>query len=72
MPVSLFTGPCEEWTDDALQLEADVCTAVKPIFDDYVGKGFSMIEIEYVMQRSVADLAAEALILRAAKKGKET
>lgn len=72
MPVSLFTGPYEVWTDEALQLEADVGAAVKPIFDDYVGRGVSMREIEYIMQRSAADLAAEALILRAAKKGKET
>lgn len=59
MSKNLFTET-GRYTSEAVVLEAEVTTALAPIFKKYLDQGYSSREIEYIASAASSDIALEA------------
>lgn len=57
----LFTDS-DKHTPEAHNLDTTVALAVKDIFKYYVEQGFSIRDIEYIMQHAISDIALDHLL----------
>ena len=58
---SLFTSQ-DSYTLEGHELDIAVALAIKDIFKNFVDRGFSIRDIEYIMQHSVTDMALNFLL----------
>ena len=54
----------EDYTAAASEVDRKVYDALKPIFDDFIKRGFSRREVSYTMQNAVHDLELNSLVFR--------
>lgn len=57
----LFRETDEKWTEEALQLENELFKVIKPIFNKYVKKGYSVRDMQLVMEGAIISVCLDEL-----------
>ena len=52
----------ETWTQEALELERKVQSALNPIFQEYISEDYSVREIAHIMQSAVGSSECEIIL----------
>lgn len=52
----------EDWTNEARELDAETCDALRPIVQKWAAKGYSLREIGYILHSGATDVVLCELI----------
>jgi hypothetical protein len=58
---SFFTET-EHWTEDAQELDAKLAQILRPIFKDYIARGYSAREVAYIISNVAMSLGSETIL----------
>jgi hypothetical protein len=64
---SLFSFPNENFSKDALDIDTSVSDFISNLMDEYLDKGYSTREIEYVCLQAINMVSAEKRIIKGIK-----
>lgn len=60
---SLFKNNGVTWTTDAAAIETEAMKAMKPIFERWTQKGYSIREIAYIINHGVFSVESEKILI---------
>lgn len=57
----------ESWTGEAQEFSREISKAIKPVVEKYVNKGYSLRDIQYIIQNDAASICLSILMRKRIK-----